>query len=336
MRLDGWANGALRQLSPLIREHFTLDPIETLTDDLHITVRPVEQLNSVRNDGGACDGVSFLEDGVVLFAPSHHSKRQYFTLAHELGHWLVEHDDTLLNWLADQDDAAHLLETVCDAIAQRLLLPNDLIDSVVEAPVRAKHILELSDQSVASVPASAIAVTSRLPHMGATVIIDRYSRTVTSSTVHPDPEMGWPTIYPWRGDVVSDNHSLLGLADGRSMTRKSFWRSRWGKREDFYIDAIALPNRTIAVLSATDLWRIEALPTLDIREWDRRPVGELYCCGQQRKVRGWPCPNCGRQFCPVCGGCNCTVHRRSEAECSECHTLVASHLLVDGKCELCA
>ena len=66
---------------------FALDPLETLRSDLKITVRAAEHLALMRDDGGACDGVSYLDDGVVLYAPSQWSKRQNFTLAHELGHW---------------------------------------------------------------------------------------------------------------------------------------------------------------------------------------------------------------------------------------------------------
>ncbi|MBD8485864.1 ImmA/IrrE family metallo-endopeptidase [Frigoribacterium sp. CFBP 8759] len=336
MKLDGWADGAVRRLSTETREHFALDPLASLREDLGLTVTEAPHLQSGRFDGGACDGVSYLDDGVVFYAPSQWSKRQNFTLAHELGHWLVERDDALMDWLGNQDRAEIVLESICDAIAQRLLLPPDLVNSVVGRPVRAQDILDLSEGSAASVPASAIAVTARLPHMGATIIIDTATREVTAATVHPDPDLRWPVVHPWRGDVVPAGHSLLNVRPGDTFTRKSFWRSQWGRREDFYIDAVATAGRVVALMSAVDIWGIDSLYTPDDRAWDRRPVAEIFCCGQLRTIRGFPCPTCGRQFCPVCGGCGCTGLPGTERECSQCHTLVGAHLLQNGLCEWCA
>jgi len=336
MKLEGWAEGALRQLSAGVREHFALDPLETLRSDLKLTVRAAEHLTLMRDDGGACDGVSYLDDGVVLYAPSQWSKRQNFTLAHELGHWLVNRDDKLLDWLADHDEPTQILESVCDVIAQHLLLPDDLVRSIASSPVRAKDILELSDNSAASVPASAIAIAGQLPALGAAITINAQTREVLSATVHPDPEKGWPTVFPWRGDVLPAEHALASLRNGSTLTRKSFWRSKWGRREDFYIDAIGLPNRVIAILSSTDIWHTETLSNLDTRAWDQRRAGQVTCCGRTSQVRGFPCGNCGRFFCPICGNCNCTMRRANEGECDECHTLVPAHLLTDGKCENCA
>ena len=336
VRLEGWAKGALRQLPANVREHFVLDPLKTLSDDLNLSVRAAEHLAFARDDGGACDGVSYLDDGVVLYAPSPWSKRQNFTLAHELGHWLVNRDDKLLDWLADQDQPSQILESVCDTIAQSLLLPDDLVRSIASSPVRAKDILELSHNSSASVPASAIAIAGLLPALGATITIDSRTHEVLSSSVHPDPEKGWPAVFPWRGDIVPAEHALAALRDGDTFTRKSFWRSSWGRREDFYIDAIGRPNGVVAILSATDIWSTETLSNLDTRKWDERLQGQVTCCGQKRQVRGFPCGKCGQFFCPACGNCRCTKRKSNEAECSECHTLVGAHLLSNGKCELCA
>jgi hypothetical protein len=336
MKINGWVDGAIRRLPSAVRERLVLDPLSTMVEDLHLDVRASPHLSRSRSDGGACDGVSFLDDGVVLYAPTPFSKRENFTLAHELGHWLINEDERLLVWLADQDSPAQLLETLCDAIAQKLLLPDDLVRSVVRSPPRVRDILDLAEQSVASIPASAIAVAARLPGLGAAIIVDPETREVLSSTVHPDPEQGWPTIYPWRGDRIPSEHSLLNLGEGGSFTRKSFWRSRWGRHADFYIDAIATNRQIIALFASSDVWATETLSNLDDRDWDRRVTGQFFCCGKSRTVRGWPCGVCGRHFCPVCEGCLCTARAANEGECVECHTLVGKHLLTDGRCEICA
>ena len=240
--------------------------------------------------------MSYLDDGIVLYAPSQWSKRENFTLAHELGHWLVDRDDKLLDWLADQDQPSRILESVCNAIAQQLLLPDDLVRSVASSPVGAKDILELSDGSAASVPASAIAIAGLLPALGAAITIDSRTREVLSASVHPDLGKGWPAVFPWRGDVLPAEPALADLRDGVTLTRKLFWRSRWGRREDFYIDAIGLPNRLVAILSA-----------------------QVTCCGQTRQVRGFPCGTCGQFCCPACGSCRCTKRKANE-----CHVVPIS------------
>src|SRR5690242_14224822 len=120
MKLGPWIERAVKIIDPGVQEQFVLDPLDALTTGMRLTVRPVDSLSSNRGDGGFCDGMSFLEDGVILYAPTPNSRRQNFTLAHELGHWVVEQDQGLFDWIADQVDPPALLETVCDQIAQRL------------------------------------------------------------------------------------------------------------------------------------------------------------------------------------------------------------------------
>lgn len=148
MELDRATELALGALETSISTRFASDPIGALREDLDLKVQPVEHLTERREDGGACDGVSYLQDGVILYAPTGSSKRENFTLAHELGHWLIEQQEELYDSLADQDEPQRMLETLCDRIAQRLLLPESLIDSVVGlGPLRATHVLEMYSRS---------------------------------------------------------------------------------------------------------------------------------------------------------------------------------------------
>jgi len=66
---------------------------------MKLTVRAVDHLDDARADGGVCDGVSYLNDGVILYR-STGNRRENFTLAHELGHWLVDQADATLRKLA--------------------------------------------------------------------------------------------------------------------------------------------------------------------------------------------------------------------------------------------
>jgi len=89
MNLENCVEQALSLLADDVRARFAGDPMVVLRDDLKLTVTAVEHLSEARTDGGACDGVSFLKDGVILYAPTPWSRRENFTLAHELGHWVL-------------------------------------------------------------------------------------------------------------------------------------------------------------------------------------------------------------------------------------------------------
>jgi hypothetical protein len=174
VNLDQCVDRALRLLDGGLQAKIAVNPLTVLRNDLGLQVEAVDHLVRRRDDGGACDGMSFLQDGVILYASTPHSRRENFTLTHELGHWLVEQVDELYGWLADQDDPPRMLETVCDRVGQRLLLPDEMVDSVVAGgPIRARHVLELYSASRASVPACSIALANRLPHLGAVAIVDQ-------------------------------------------------------------------------------------------------------------------------------------------------------------------
>jgi hypothetical protein len=280
--------------------------------------------------------MSFLEDGVILYAPTPNSRRQNFTLAHELGHWIVERDEGLLDWIADQSNPPALLESVCDQIAQRLLLPELLTSSVVgDERVRARHVQELYGSSQASYQACAIAIARRIRGLGAVVLINRFDNQVHHASIQPDPDGGWPEVYPWRGQFVQDGHALQTLPPGGSLTRRVTWRDTWGRTAEFYVDAIADDHRTIAVLAGEDIWKIEPGYVIQPRDFDRRLLLTVHCCGEERTFYGYPCRTCGQGFCPVCKNCWCDRAAKTEELCAGCYTLFQRHLLVDGLCENC-
>jgi Zn-dependent peptidase ImmA (M78 family) len=114
---------------------------ERLPSGFGLRVREQDLLAQHRDAGGWCDGISFLDDGVVLYAPSPNSRRENFTLTHELGHKLAEEDDDALDWLANRDHPERDLERLCDLIAARLLLPDTLIAQILDRrPPEAVHI----------------------------------------------------------------------------------------------------------------------------------------------------------------------------------------------------
>ena len=337
MDLDECVERALGYPSEAVRKRFAANPLEALRSDLDLKVEAVDHLTNRRDDGGACDGMSFLQDGVILYAPTPFSRRENFTLAHELGHWLVEQVDELYDWLADQRDPARTLETLCDRIAQRLLLPEGVVDSVVaDGPIRARQVLELYQASHASSPVCSIALARRLPCLGAVVLINRADNAVQYASVRPDPHEGWPVVFPWPGQFVPAGHPFKSMPPGAELTRRAFWRTPWGGQEDYYVDAVSDNSRIIAVFSDIDVWNAECLHVDQGREFDQRPVNEIHCCGQTRTVRGYPCQDCGQPYCPVCGNCRCQCITQRERLCAgNCFLKFQPHLLVDGLCEEC-
>lgn len=336
MNLEPWIDRAVRAVDESIRAEFAEAPETTLRTRFDLQVQAMEGLSEERGDGGFCDGMSYLQDGVVLYAPTPNSRRQNFTMAHELGHWIVERDEGLFNWIADQDNAAVLLESVCDRIAQRLLLPDALVTQVLDgAAVRASHVARLFEVSNASWPACAIALARRLRGLAAIVLVTREDGLVHHASVQPDPDDGWPTIFPWRGQVLDAGHALMNIAPGSAFTRRISWRAPWGSQAEFFADGFADNRRIVGVLVAQDVWGVEPGRVLQPREFDTRPMGKIFCCGQDRLVRGYPCGKCGQQFCPVCKKCQCDRNAASEVLCTECFLLKNAMLVIEGVCDEC-
>lgn len=340
--LEDCVDAALSKLDAEARRRFPIDPLLTMRTDLGLKVTEADHLTERRADGGACDGLSFLKDGVILYAPTHQSRRENFTLAHELGHWLVTQVPEIFDWLSVQPKPKPALETLCDRIAQRLLLGDGTISAVVGVgPIRARHVLDLYASSQASMPACAIALAARLPRLGALVLVDRHpdddQPIVRYASIRPDPVQGWPKVYPWPGQKVPAAHPLKFITEAAPVQRRTFWAMPWGETADFYMDAIAVSNRrAIGVLADTDLWGAERFHPQIRRDYDERPEQEITCCGQTRTARGYPCQDCGQVQCPNCGKCRCDRQNDALVPCAgRCFLSYRPHLLVNGLCEDC-
>lgn len=336
MNIDHCAELAIERVPFEGRIELARRPKTAITEIFDLRVQATEHLALQHANGGACDGVSYLNEGVLLFAPTPYSKRENFTVLHELGHWLVEQHDDILDWLADQEEHEKILETICDRIAQKLLVhPNEIEQIIGEGPLRAIHILELSEKSSASRPASAIALSHQLLCLGALVIIDSFTLEVVSSSVHPDPLKGWPKVIPWPGQSVSDDHPLAHLEPGESKTARMTWVSPWGQREHFYVDAYADDKRIYAVFSDMDIWSaVNFHPPVD-REYDGRLELTGFCCGAAFTNRGYPCNTCKHSYCPECGGCKCDRQLARNRVCANCFISRPNHLIVDDLCQEC-
>ena len=334
--LERHAHRILGQVTAADREALAADPKRALTERFGLRIREQDELAQRRDAGGWCDGISFLDNGVVLYAPSPYSRRENFTLTHELGHKLTEEDDDALNWLADRDQPGRDLETLCDLIAARLLLPEALVTQVLNhrAP-EAARIRALYDASAASEVVCAIALAQRLPCQGAVVIMDIGSRTVSHASVASPEDDGWPLAYPWPRQEIPVHHRLARLDVGQTVREKSWWATPWGERQDYYLDAIAGNRRVHAVLAVQDLWHVTRFHT-DAPETAGRPAHQLDCpCGYHGTARGYPCQDCGQPYCPSCKECLCARRNAALVACQKCFVSVAKADIVDGRCSEC-
>ena len=334
--LERHAKRILGQIAATDREALAADPKRALTERFGLRVREQAELAKRRDAGGWCDGISFLDDGVILYAPSPFSRRENFTLTHELGHKLTEEDDDALDWLADRDQPGRDLEQLCDLIAAGLLLPEALVTRVLDrcAP-EAAHIRALYEASAASEVVCAIALAQRLPCQGAVVIMDIGSRTVNYASVASPEDDGWPLAYPWPRQEIAAHHRLARVDAGQAVREKSWWATPWGERQNYYLDAVTGSRRVHAVLAVRDLWQVTRFHT-DTSETAGRPVHHLDCpCGYHGTARGYPCNDCGQPYCPSCNECQCSRRNAALVVCHKCFVSVAKADIVDGRCSDC-
>jgi len=336
MNLDQAVAKALRRVSEEQRLRFAADPAATMRDEFDLIVEQVEHLGDQRAADGTCDGLSFLEDGVVLYAASSNSDRDQFTLAHEFAHILVTNSG-LYDWIADQTQPEHLLEMLCDRIAQALLLPAAALQPL-QRPLQALDVINLYRTTRASRPVCVIALTEQMRGLGAIAMIDPEYGVVAHASVHPDAEHGWPTVYPWRNQIPDPGNPLLELPEGGSLRRRIGWRAPWGAQADFWVDAVRDGRYVIAVFADANVWSGGsgiAQPVIE-RDYDRRPTFHISCCQGQVAVRGWPCPTCHEPHCPVCGKCRCDRNAARARACAQCGDLKSIYLINDaGVCVDC-
>ena len=317
-------------ISDAQRTAVTAHPISGI-ESLGYTVVAEPTLTSERGAGGMCDGLSFAENDTVIYAPTPGSKKENFTLLHEIGHILVERDQDAMIWLADRPDPSVELERLCEEIAADLVIPRSLLDGVVgTGPITGEDLKTLVAQSAASGPACAIALSNRLSS-GAVVIINRAIARVIHSALRGEDLV----VYPWKHADVPLDHPLLALQAGDTVTRKMYWTDKWERRQEYYVSAIATEKRIYAVFSTSDLWGVEAFHGGQISPAkSNAPRLGIRChCGYVGKAFGWPCPTCRRQDCPRCGECDCQRRDRAQGTCTKCFLKVPG--IRDGVCGEC-
>lgn len=283
-----------------------------------------------RGDGGWCDGVSIIESGVILYRPTA-SRRENFTLMHELGHHLVDNNVECLSWLADQPGPNRVLEQVCDQIAAELLVPAELVDQVVgERALDAGVVLDLYDFTEASRSACAIAIARKLPCDGFVLLIKEGATSIFFAARARDTRP-----YGWRNDPLPAAHPLRqDPPPARSLT---WWPYPTGSdRREYFMSTATTGGWTVAVLAENNLFNVPGFHIPQLVEEDRGNDAVIACrCGYAGKTRMWPCQRCNKPECPSCGECDCVRRDRQLVACGNCFVKVMPHLIVGGLCDNC-
>lgn len=304
---------------------------------LGLIVQAVDGLTDDRGAQGWCDGVSFLKANTIVYVHSPTSRRENFTITHEIAHWLSDRDDDAADWLADLPDSARTLEQLCDQIAGRLLITDTVLDARLEGrTIEAADVRGLYECTSASEPVCAIALTRRLHTPGAVVLIERSTHTISYASLIWDDDDERPTAYPWRGQEIPDGHPLRNLGAGGHLQQRSWWATPWGQRHTYYLDAVGGQNRIAAIFAETDLWGCESLHLDQPSRQPAKPSFTVDCsCGYSGRVRTYPHDECGQPFCPDCGACGCDRKYANHQPCKQCFAMTPPNDLVDGVCSMC-
>lgn len=334
MATQEWADRLIAKLPPEVREALAGAPAAALKRHFGLETRPTRQPPS-RGEGGWCDGLSILEDRLILYVPAQTPRRDNFTLLHEFGHFLAREDEDFLVWVADQPETARVIEAVCDRVAAGLLLPKALVEDVLagQSPA-ARHIQELYQRSQASREACIVALSRYLGTEGFIALIERDPTRVRFAARSVDTRP-----YAWRGDPLPPGHPLRALRAEDSLRQQGWWPRPSGDRRGYWMDAVADDRYTYAIFAARDLWQSPGLHVIEEAELEapRGYSAAVRCpsCGFRGTTSSYPCGACHRPYCPQCKRCECDRQKALTVTCSECRIGHPRHLVRDGMCEPC-
>lgn len=250
----------------------------------------------------------------ILYADDVAATRRRFTILHELGHHLLA---TVASQLLDDLDriagsaAARAEEAVCHRLAGRILVPDELIKSVIgsDRPMPA-HLMAIKAQSGASWEAVAVRMASSLGEPAAVVLIREQSLisfATASSRLGYD---WWPT-----GSRTDVNGPLRSALRRTHRAVPETYRYGLSAARRMFCDT-APAHAALAVSVLTDKPSDGHFEILEQPEpaWRERWTYCEFCAGDRN--RGW-CELCRGHLCRECGRCGCQKPIRNP-RCASC------------------
>ena len=328
MRIDPTAEARrlLEQVDPADLVELADDPamaVEVLFD-VGVTTRPP----SPPGQGCPVDGTYRPGPSPrILVADDVTPARQRFTILHELGHHLIDHDAHLNDLTID--DADRRDEEICNEVAATVLLPVELIERTLPSGLfTAQDVASLYRAAGASRMACCVAAARHLRTPGC-VTLGLPDGTATFTAHHP--------ATPWRiaRGTLQGEDSLLARA-GRNVTRRArgvtrVWFASGTKSGDVHGDAFA----------AEDGWVYQVTVADPCSPWDKGlkfvladtvpDAEDIECvhCGEASRVWAAPCRQCDDRICPQCQRCSCPVGPTPRS-CEGCRLLKPPNQFPDG------
>lgn len=155
-------------------EALTLNAFDALADRSDIAIATVPEFVPVDAQLDCSVSGGYRESPpTLLVTRSMSTRRQHFTLLHELGHHLQRTDLALGEAVLAHREPEQFEEAACDAFAARILLPDEMIASVLgsEGPT-ARSARELFDLSNASRAAISVRLAGLLKPAAVVAVID--------------------------------------------------------------------------------------------------------------------------------------------------------------------
>ena len=316
MRIDPHqeARRLLGGTSPAILAQLASDPAATVTGAYGVRV----ESRPAGPSGESCPVDGIYRPGpppLILVARGTSPARQRFTILHELGHHLIEHDDRLNDLLVGDDGRRE--ESVCNEVAAAVLIPDATVEEVLAQGVpTGERVARLHDATNASRESCCVAAARHLRRSGC-VILGTTDGQAVFTACHP--------ATPWRiaRRTQQGPDSLLARASARPSghargeTRVRFASGATSGR--LHGDAFTADRQWVFAVIVDDShspWKTG----LKFGIADRGPEGEeIECanCGEASLVFTAPCRNCGDRTCPTCGHCSCNT-RPAQRLCAGC------------------
>jgi hypothetical protein len=308
-------------LSLALRRQLATDPLGALRD---MRLRVVELQAVATSETCSVDGAYFPAPYSPLptigYVPTPRSRRENFTLLHELGHHLIRLDDELLSRIADEDDRDLSEERICDAFAGRVLVPDEVVLAVLNGRrPEAADLRKLYEACRGSREACAVRLAEQLRCDGYVVLLERDSRTVRFASSSPERPYAWG-----RGSPIPIDHPVWRAGSAGSFRGEGevVWRSRY--RRNFWLDAVGDGPLVLAVFAADRYWKASGLGILsDPSQTRATPIlfsGTCRHCGAG--VYGTrACEKCGDVTCRKCGKCGCGAPAPLVKICTKCHMM---------------
>ena len=319
-----------RQVREIAAQMIALVPADALEDlqnedpvlavEVHYELITVHRLPAAHIAKGDCvvDGYydPFIdpEQPRILYSDAVVPERARLTIVHELGHHIF--NTTGAHLLDDLDriagsaqEACQLEERVCQRFAGEVLVPERLLDEIINGDaVKPQHVMRLRQMTNASWEVLALrAVQHAETRLAVALIRQQGEVAFVASTGMP----GWP-----RDSAVQPGGPLDRALRYDSRWRPDMYRYDLGGAEQLYCDTTRVDERlAIAVMSPR---RSDGgLSALEVVEpaWKTR---EESCewCGEERDV-SW-CDHCSGRRCRSCGRCGCQKPIENQV-CPECH-----------------